>query len=443
MKKIVSLLICIVMVILLSSCGEPNLNPGVDTLSLVDASDVQQRYLAKPGTNIMINPKSFAGEAEIGHMGDTALNIALVDTTGEAPVVKASVDDVVFFIEDNTSNGVGGNVIFKAEMKEPLNLQFDKNALRYTCNADGSISFCVFDNGKNTAAAYQPFQFKKPLKCDFTKQVMCFLNVKTCAGGLALKFTPSGKPEVMVQSDGKFEGLGSYNLTDLLGVAGKTSFISATFFAEGFDQLVTFDRWEIIEFTQGMHLSGSDKPATTKWSPYSLKMQAMYPNGLNLETNDYIVGTNCVVRNYRAISAGAAFIAGKYDGNISYDKNIGIMVEGKDCSYVIVSKRKSVPSFYVTEADLLARTNGSETPVGNSGFWTMSLTTVATDAESQIAVYVGSTLEEAKTFAAESKADMNSISKETFIEENTLFWDTYIAENALPSAYIKNIPAKG
>jgi hypothetical protein len=418
------------------------MNPGIDTLSLTDSSEGQQRYLAKPGTNIMINPKSFEGGSEEGRIGDAALNIALVDTTGEAPVVKAKVDDVVFFLEDSTSNGVGGNVLFKAEMKEPLNMQFDKNALKYTCNSDGSISFCVFDNGKNTNAAYQPFQFKKALKCDFSKQIICYLNVVSCQGGLALKFTPSGKPEVMVQTDGKFEGLGVYNLTDLLGVTGKTTSITTNFFAEGFDQYVTFNRWEIIEFEPGMHFSGKNAPAVSSWTPYSLKMQAIYPNGFNVETTDYIIGTNGAVRSYRAVNGGAAYIAGKYDGNISYDKNLGIMVEGKDCSYVLVSKRKSDPVYYATEADLLARTNGSAEPAGNSGYWAMNLTNVATDAESQMAVYIGATLDEAKTFAAGSKADMNSVSKDTFMEETTLFWDTYIAENALPSAYIKNIPAE-
>lgn len=117
------------------------------------------------------------------------------------------------------------------------------------------------------------------------------------------------------------------------------------------------------------------------------------------------------------------------------------MVEGKDCSYIVVSKRKSTPVYYATEADMLAKTNGSDTPIGTSGFWTMSISNVAADAESQIAVYVGATLEEAKTFAAESKTDMNSVTKDSFKEENILFWDTYIAGNELPSAYIRNIPA--
>ncbi|MDF2685873.1 MAG: hypothetical protein K0S55_1054, partial [Clostridia bacterium] len=425
MKRFITMLICcFIMAVILTSCGDTNMNPGIDTISLSDNSQGQQRYLAKPGTNIMINPGSFSGGTEAGHIGDAALNIALVDTTGEEPVVKAQVDDALFFIEDNTSNGVGGKVLFKAEMKEPLNMQYDKGALKFTCNDDGSISFCVYDNGKNTNAAYQPFQFKSALKCDFSKQIICFLNVVTCQGGLALKFTPAGKPEVMVQSDGKFEGLGVYNLTDLLGVAGKSTSITTNFFAEGFDQYVTFNRWEILEFEPGMHFSGATAPVASAWTPYSIKTQAMYPNGFNVEATDYIIGTNGIVRNYRAINGGAAYIGGKYEGNITYDSKLGFMVEGKDCSYVIVSKRKSEPVYYATEADLLARTNGSATPVGNSGYWTMNLTNVATDAESQAAVYVGATLDEAKTYAAESKADMNSISKDSFIEETTLFWDT-------------------
>jgi hypothetical protein len=214
------------------------------------------------------------------------------------------------------------------------------------------------------------------------------------------------------------------------------------FFAIGFDKYVTFDRLDIVEYDPGVHFSGNTAPAAVSWTPYSLRTQALYPNGFNVETTDYIVGTNGIVRNYRAISGGHCVIAGKYDGNVTYDKDVGIMVEGKDSSYVIVSKRKVAPVFYANEADLIAKANGSETPAGTSGYWLMNIGVLANDDESQLAVYQGATLDEAKTFAENSKNDFKAISKETFVEENTLYWDTYIAENKLPSPYIINLPAK-
>jgi hypothetical protein len=271
---------------------------------------------------------------------------------------------------------------------------------------------------------------------------MVYLNIVSCENTMSLKFTPAGKSEIIVKNDGAAQGLLAYNLTDLLGVAGTSTSISMNFFAIGFDKYVTFDRLDIVEYDPGVHFSGNTAPAVVSWTPYSLRTQALYPNGFNVETTDYIVGTNGIVRNYRAISGGHCVIAGKYDGNVTYDKDIGIMVEGKDSSYVIVSKRKVAPVFYANEADLIAKANGSETPAGTSGYWLMNIGVLANDDESQLAVYQGATLDEAKTFAENSKNDFKAISKETFVEENTLYWDTYIAENKLPSPYIINLPAK-
>ena len=440
-NKMALSLFILVIVFLFNSCGEASKNPGVDTVSLFDGSEKQQRFLARPDSSVMINPNSYSKSAEIGKMGDTALNLALVDNTGEAPVIKAQSDDVLFFLEDNTSNGKGGNTIFKADLAALTNLKCDEKVVKYSCNGT-DISFCVYDNGTNTASYWAPLNFTKDLKCNFSKQVMCFLNITSCGESCSLKFTPSGKTEVAVKPDGKTEGFLSFNLNELLGIQdkGKSSNISMAFFAIGFDKYVKFDRFDIVEYDSGMHFSGSDKPALVSWIPYSIKMQALYPNGLNMETTDYIVGTNGIVRNYKAVAGGYCILAGKYDGNVSYDKATGIIIEGKASSSVIVSKRKVAPIYYATEADLIAKTNGSETPLGTTGYWSMNIGNLAAEDESRIAVYLGATVDEVKGYAENSKADMNIIEKDTFIEENTLYWDSYISSNVLPSPYIINLP---
>ncbi|MDF2685987.1 MAG: hypothetical protein K0S55_1168, partial [Clostridia bacterium] len=113
MKKISLLLTVLMLLGILSACGEPaNMNPGITSVDLKDTGASQQRWLSMPGSKLVINPDAFSSGKDNSDLLKVPLNIGILNTEGETPVLDKTLNNLMFLMETNASNGVGGTVLF-------------------------------------------------------------------------------------------------------------------------------------------------------------------------------------------------------------------------------------------------------------------------------------------------------------------------------------------
>jgi len=434
MKKIV--LICayiMVLVIFLSACGTGG--SGYVSTDFNDFTPEQQRFLVKPEANVMINPKSFKGESENEQqLNNNTMNIGVVDTSGDSPVITKELEQVFYFVESKTSNFLNGERLFEMIFEEPSNMVYTKNEMDV-----------VFDGTKVTfnVAADKPdpwawFSLRKSsIKIDFSKDVYMSISIPVCEQGIAIKMTPSGIAETLVHPDGMFVGEKSMFLNEILQLNNVSKTCTIGFFALGQGQKVVCDKFVIDAFDRGF-ING--KESLTSFSPTAIKNTTSYPQGLALFCEDFYANENAIIRRYTATGSGAFGLAGKYDGKISYDsKNGYIAVENDKDTYVILSKRKGAILYFQNEEDMLNYVNFSETPSA-SGYWLLNLGLINQDAESTIAFLYDTQKTDIATLAATAKDLLSNASMKAIEEENTAFWDEYVSKTELPNEYIINLP---
>lgn len=435
MKKIILLLIAGVLILsILSSCGEANKNPGITSVDLVDSSASQQRWLRLPESNLIINPDAFVG-TDSSDLKKLPLNIGALDTSGETATVKYTTNNALFILENNGANGKGGTEIFRAIFSgDKANMTFNKNNLNVDANGE-KITMSVNPACPNL---WEGITFKKTVDINLDKDVIMNVNILECQGRMSLKGDLL-KPAITViaQEDATITGFKSYNLTEIikgLGTEGGTAKLNFSIFAIDYDKNVVIDSFSISEIDKGFHPAADN--AITQWSPSNIKSTLTYPNGSYIETTDYFIDSNTIGRKIRAIDLGSVTLAGKITGKSSYDKKANtITIEQDGFKYVIAPKRKLNVSFYNTEEDMIGAKNGSPEPIETSVYWTVGMGNLQIDDEVAIAISMSTDLsvDEMKALVKEGTS---SIKTNTILEDNVLYWDEYLVNNEITPDYI-------
>ena len=426
MKKI-SLFLTVVMLLgILSACGDPNKNPGITSVDLTNATEVQQRWLGLPGSNLVINPDAFSTGTDSSDLLKLPLNIGILNTEGETPVLSKSINNLMFLMETNASNGVGGTVLFTGKWGDNMNFTYIKNELVVEPTGDTKVKYYVAETSPN---AWAGMNMKASVECDFDKDVFLNVNVPECVGMFAIKGT------IEAQLDVRKTGFSSYNLTTISSYTGKKK-ITFTVYAIEKNNPVTFDLFEIKEIAKGYHFA--TEKATATWAPYSLTYNTKFANGAEFEVTDFFADEKTIVRKLRCIAAGSLALGGEYNGTTVYDSKTGYMqIEGDGYKYVIAPKRKVGTKFYANEADMLAVANSSETAIGNTGIWTIDIGNFAAEDELYMAI-TADTAMSLEELGALAKDKTNTTKAVDFYTQRVVFWDTYLVENAIPSTYILN-----
>ncbi|MBQ2721107.1 MAG: hypothetical protein IJF23_06190, partial [Clostridia bacterium] len=98
-------------------------------------------------------------------------------------------------------------------------------------------------------------------------------------------------------------------------------------------------------------------------------------------------------------------------------------------------KRKQYVTFYNSEADLLARVNGTEEPTADTQYWTVGCgrIEVGSDLYVSVALDANKSVEE---LCEEAKAAVGAGNTAKRIETNIEYWDAYLAAITIPSDLI-------
>lgn len=429
MKHVFSALLSIVILFTLFGCGEVNMNPGITSVDLVDNSETQQRWLRLPDSNLVINPESYSKEKESGDFLNMPLNIGILDEEGN---LKKTIDDAMFFMEKNSSNGKGGEVIFTGNWTpENINFNVNKPEMEYEPIGETGVKFWIKPESKYNAVI---MTFKKRLEMDFDQDIFLNVNVIECVGMISLK------GDLEPQHDIRTTGLLSYNLTEFSGYTGKKK-LSLGVYAIEPGNPVAIDLYEIRQIPKGFHYGNN---ILTTWAPYSLVSNIGYENETSISVTDVFASEKTIVRKITGVEKGVLALAGKYNGSLSYDnKNGCINITGDGYKYTIATKRKANFRCFATEDDMKNDKNEITENYPDNGYWLINFGAVNPEDSAFLSITVDS--DNSMTFEEMAEMGKEYLSEKKYdamYTERIESWNEYIAKNELTSEFFKNLPAE-
>lgn len=456
MKKFISiLLVALLAVGILASCGGDTSgvkNGGIKSTALADSSENQQRWLRLPDgsteeCNLVINPAEYSGSAS-GNFNRLPLNVGFLD---ENDNVKYTLNDAIFILESNAANGKEGEqVLFPNydQDAEDVNMRYTVKNMDVFVDGTKVTATPVVAAGKEPdPTSSQNISMREKIDVNYNIDYVAVINVISCEGQWKLQGSTS-KPgyTLLAESETNKTGLYAYNLSeifdqqvtaeDLEKYGTDQTTLNLTLSVYGTGSTLVFDDYKILAVERGFKYAASD--ASTTWYPYGIVSKLEYPNGTAAEVMDYFAGYNTIARRITFTQNGSFFLAGKVDGKLTYDsKKTIMMVEGNGFNYAIAPKKKQYIMFYDSEADMLARKNGTEEPTANTQYWTVSCGRLEIGSDLYVAIALDDKLStEALAEAANEATKAGKTAKR--IESNIEYWDKYLEAITIPSDLIIN-----
>ena len=462
MKKTISMVMALLMLTaLLCSCGSGVKNEGLTVDDFADSSETQQGWISVLDSNVVVNPAEYQGN-DSANGNRMALNLGLLD---ESKNVTTALDDVIFLLEDNAANGVGGEVIFTTNE----NVDNIKSILRYGTKVTLNYEDGIF-TATQTGAASNTIKLSKRLSVDFNKDIVAILNVSNYTPGTTfVKDDAETDPSwgfsasmQVVDADNKKENISILAKANAEKAEKLVAYISdvvetqttkdlatskgnldATITIYGNDTYITVDDFQIVLIDKGFKYAESE--AKTTWYPYAIVSELEYPNGTKATTTDYFADYTTVARKIEFGSEGLFTLAGKVEGVLTYDiANNVMVVDGEGYTYAIAPKKKQDVKFYNSEADMLADKNGTTEPTESTKYWTVSLGKIEIGSEVFVAASV---VADSEGVSVEQLIDRVKVATEAGkapdrLEYTKSWWENYIHVFELPDDLILNVPKK-
>ena len=455
MKKTISMVLALLMLTaLLCSCGSAVQNEGLTVDDFADSSENQQGWLRLNDSSLVINPDEYQGN-ESGNGNRLGLNLGILDEAGN---VTKSINDLIFLIENNSANGVGGEVIWTTSGLDDIG-----TALRW-----GSKATVDYNDGSfvasSTGAASSALNFATRLPIEFSKDIVAIFNISNYSAGATFVkddeetepgwglsgsiqvIHPDGKETIAITAQASNEETGrfvayfsdvvasqtNYNLAEATGQMNGT----VTIYGDG--TTITVDEYQVVYIDKGFHYADSE--AKTTWYPYAIVSELEYPNGTKAETTDFFSNYSTVARKITFKAGGLFTLAGKVEGTLTYDEAGNVMiVEGSGYKYVISPKKKQNVMFYNSEDDMLNNRNGSTEPTSSTKYWTVSLGRIEVDTDVFVAVSLDAS-KDVETLVAETKKATESGNTDKRLDYVKQYWESYIHVFELPNDIIANVP---
>ncbi len=444
MKKFVSITLVLVLAMsLLAGCGSGGIkNNGIKSSDLKDSSETQQRWLRLPDSSshtcrLVVNPDEYSG-GDAGNYNRLPLNLGLLDDNAK---VTTTLNDLIFIVESNAANGVGGVDTFVPvydQEAEDVNTRY--TAKKLLCDIDGTKVTATIGEGDETST--QNITMRTKLPVDLTVDLIAVIDVISSSG---VKWKMSGasqKPaySLLAQNDTDETGHFAFNLTEILAqqiqedddVTNMT--LNVTLTVIGANSPLVFQDYKIVTIERGFKYAETN--ASTTWYPYGIVSTLTYPNGTGAEVMDYFANYSTVARKITFTKDGTFYLAGKVYGKLTYDEKQNLMiVEGDGFNYVVSPKRKQYVTFYNSEADMLKRQNGTSEPTDDTLYWTVSCGRIEVDSD----LYVSVALDANKTvdeLCEEAKNAVSAGNTSKRIETNIEYWDAYLEAISIPSDLI-------
>lgn len=455
MKKTISMVLAMLMLTaLLCSCGSAVQNEGLTVDDFADSSENQQGWLRLLDSSLVINPDEYQGNnSDNGNR--LGLNLGILDEAGN---VTTSINDLIFLIENNSANGVGGEAIWTTSGLDDIG-----TALRW-----GSKATVTYNDGSFTASssgtASSTINFTTRLPVEFQKDIVAIFNVSNySAGATYVKddeetepgwglsgsiqvIHPDGKETIAITAQASNEETGRFVAYYSDVVAQQTNYnleestgqMNGTITVYGDGTTITVDEYQIVYIDKGFKYAETE--AKTTWYPYAIVSELEYPNGTKAETTDYFANYSTVARKITFKAGGLFTLAGKVEGTLTYDESNNVMiVEGSGYKYVIAPKKKQSVQFFNSEEDMLNNRNGSTEPSSSTKYWTVSCGRIEVDTDLFVAVSLDAS-KDVETLIAETKKATESGNTDKRLQRTKDHWESYIHVFELPDAYITNVP---
>jgi len=446
---------------LLCSCGSAVKNEGLTVDDFADSSENQQGWIGLLDSNLVVNPAEYQGN-DSGNGNRMALNLGLLD---ESKNVMTALDDVIFLMENNAANGLGGETIFTIEGLGDI-----KEALRYTSKATVSYEDGSFTATQTGSSSQNLGLANKITGLTFDKDIVAILNVANYTAGttyiiddeetepgwgfsanIQVVAADNTRETIAITAQASNEETGRFvayfsdvvnNQTtkDLATSTGNINNAVITIYGQ--DTYVTVDEYRIVLIDKGFKYS--DAEAKTTWYPYAIVSELEYPNGTKAEVTDYFAHYTTIGRKIHFLSEGLFTLGGKVEGTLTYDESNNVMViDGDGYTYAISPKKKQNVKFYNSEADMLADKNATTEPTSSTKYWTVSLGRIDVDTElfvaaSAVADSEGVSVDE---LIARTKEATESGKTQKRLDYTKEWWESYIHVFDLPDALILNVPA--
>lgn len=446
MKKFISIMLVLILAMsLLAGCGGDAggvKNNGIKSNDLKDSSEAQQRWLRLPDSSsntcrLVINPDEYQG-GNAGNYNRLPLNLGLLD---DSAAVTKSLNDLIFIVESNAANGVGGTDIFVPvfdQEAEDVNTRY--TVKKMTCDIDGTKVSAIIPDGDETSV--QNITMRSKVEVDFSVDLVAVVDIVS-SSGVKWKVTgASQKPtySILAQNDTDATGHFAFNLTEILSQQLKEDddttnmTLNCTLSVIGAGSPLVFQDYKIVAIEKGFHYADTD--AATTWYPYGIVSTLTYPNGTAAEVMDYFADYSTVARRITFTKDGSFYLAGKVYGTLTYDEKQNLMiVEGNGFNYVVSPKRKQYVTFYNSEADMLSRVNGTTEPTADTQYWTVGCGRLEVDSDLYVSVALDAN-KSVEELCEEAKAAVGAGNTAKRIETNIEYWDAYLAAITIPSDLI-------
>lgn len=454
-KKITAVFLALLMLAaLLCGCSgnikHKNYNTGVFT----DSSVYQQRWLRDPETDLVLNPEGYINGTPASD-NRLSLNVGYLNADKEVSTV---INDSLFLLESSSANAKVGEVYFEGvwDQNDPeCNLKYSAEKVVADTSTPGRIAIDSF------ATDTQVIQFKSTIPFRWDVDLLVVMEVASVSTdaqwGLQASLIGTSRTGVTLSADDTVDtGRFVFNLSDIAKAHVKNADehpelefnmmlrISSAAESELLPRIV-LTSYKILAVPKTLTYA-NDKVSTT-WAPHAITSELAFPNGSAAKTTDFFavdatdkenVFKNVVARQITYTGQGILFLGGKTEGKVQFDDTkIWIMVDGDGYNFVVAPKKKQGLEFFASEEDMLNRRNGTETPDGNTKYWSVPLGTYTVGDSIFAAVAFGTDADDFETLGEKAKAVVSSTKAVKYYNRAVAYWDWYLKRvDELPNEFI-------
>lgn len=426
--KVAVFALAVVMLVSLAACGK---KVEDSASAYIDSSENQQRWLKTPDSKLVINPDSASGSQK------QALNLGISDDSGN---VTDTFSDLLYVLEDRSSNGVGGVEYWSADFSSSSELWMNLDLLDANNSRNDQLDIVVNPDTKTTL-------FGEGDEFDLdANNLTLVVDVQQCDAPFNIKVRTFGPAAEVTLGNISSPGTYTYNLRKALHVGtnpnmkyGQRLVCFDFVFSSGGSY--KFNSFKLMDLNSGLQKAEANVSST--WAPYSISSELAFPNGTAIKAEDFFYGENTVDRVISCIKGGNIVLAGKVYGTAAFDEDQNVItMESSSGNIAIASKRKGDVTFYKTEDDMLGDMNGSSDPA-EAQYWTLAIGEVVEPQDEENtgdSFYVAVSLDKTKSAADLSKSSYEGVSSkgERVLKDLPDYWTGLLSEKDI-SNYITAI----
>ena len=453
MKKIfktAALLMAAVMIMsVFAGCGG---GYNFKSTEAVDSSESQQRWLKYPGSDVVINPSAVSGSDS-----SDKLKQELVLGVGDSVV-----NNVLFTLEKRYANGVEGTIVWEPDFSPETTSMRNADELSANNSEKNSLEIVVPDTYVDDDGRYDgnpgkeaSVQSNWPFLLADNQHIYPYnfvdndyyvvIETGECAANIDIRFHLVGR---VVEKAPRVVQIGSNQIAviSLNDACRQTSPDTITKETRGyFDfEFIAGGAYQIKSISVKTLPAGNQTGVSSKteWAPYSMKNTAEVPNGSTVETEDYFLDKNTVIRKVAPKSYGSSAVGGIIpDGSeCVYSDTDGILeINGAgNVNYSVKLSENSGVSFFASEEDMLSETKALKTPEG-AKFWVADITNIGVGGNAYFQVSLSNTAKASELSEIFKNSSVQRSVKKR-LDDLVTEWDEYISKNKDVEEYITHIP---